>query len=121
MSSGAFQYARYVNDDGDDYRIRVQPETLALVIGGVANAGGTGTGATNGTVRTSQSKRAFGVKPRTVSFKFTGAIPDGYKGDPISNIPLLQEAIYDAATPLATGTYLGSAIEVLSRSPESSR
>lgn len=121
MSSGAFQYARYVDDDGEDWRIRVQPETLALTIAGTANAGGTGTGATNGTVRTSQSKRAFGVKPRTVSFKFTGTIPEGYKGDPISNIPLLQEAIYNAATPLATGTYLGAAIEVLSRSPESVR
>lgn len=121
MSAGAFQYSRYVDDDGNDWRIRVQPETLALTIAGTANAGGTGTGATNGTVRTSQSRRGFGVKPRTVSFKFTGTIPTGYKGDPISNIPLLQEAIYNAATPLATGTYLGSPIEILSRSPESKR
>lgn len=121
MSSGAFQYSRYVDDDGNDWRIRVQPETLALTIDGTANAGGTGTGDVSGTVRTSQSRRAFGMKPRTVSFKFTGTVPDGYKGDPISNIPLLQEAIYDKALPLATGTYLGSAIEVLSRSPESNR
>lgn len=121
MSAGTFQNARYVNDDGEDMRIRVQPETLALVIGGVTNAGGTGTGTVTGSVRTSQSRRAFGTKPRTVSFRFTAAAPAGYSGDPISNIPLLQEAIYDVATPLATGTYLGAAIEVISRSPESSR
>lgn len=121
MSQGAFQYSRYVNDDGEDMRIRVQPETLALVIGGVTNAGGSGTDPVVGTVKTSQSRRAFGTKPRTVSFRFTAAPPTGYKGDPISNIPLLQEEIYDAATPLATGTYQGAAIEVISRSPESSR
>lgn len=118
MSAGNFQTARYVDNDGGEWAIRVQPETLALSIGGNTNSGGSGSGQTNGYVRVSNRRRQFGLTPRKVSIRFTGAVPDGYSGDPISGLPLLNSAIYDAATPLATGTYLGEDIEVVSRSDE---
>lgn len=117
MSSGAFVYSRYELNNGDIARIRVQPETLAANIGGV-NAAPAGAVTLPVTVRTSNGNRQFGIKPRTVTLKWTATVPDGYKEGSLVTIPLLTPTIYDALLPGTAGTYLGVAVEVVGRSPE---
>lgn len=121
MSAGDFVYSRYESNAGDIYRIRVQPETIALDIDGTVNTPPAGAINTPGTVRVNQSSRAFGVKARSISIAWSGAPPAGYSGDPISRIPVLQATLFDG-TNLGDGvTYLGAAGEVVGKSSESVR
>lgn len=120
MSAGSFEYSKYESNAGNVYRIRVQPETLALDIGGNTNTPPAGDIDSEGTVKVSGGKRSFGVIPRSVSLAFTGALPDGYSGDNV-RVPILTQATYDAISSSATGTYLGVGVEVVGKSPEQVR
>jgi len=51
---------------------------------------------------------------RYVRLGFTATPPTGYTGDPVI-IPVLDPAVFSQWTLGATGTYLGAAVEVLSR------
>lgn len=119
MSAGAFADSKYesVDDVGGIYRIKVQPETLAATIAGQANAAPAGAVNRAISAKVSKSVREIGLGASKCTLKFTGAIPDGYKGDNVS-IPMLAAAFRAAATLGATGTYLGSDVEVVGRTPE---
>lgn len=121
MSAGDFIYSRYESNAGDIYRIRVQPETVAATIGAATNDPPAGTINTPGTVSVSQSARAFGVKARSISIRWTGTPPAGYSGDPISRIPVLQAVNFDNANLGDAVTYLGTAAELIGKSSESVR
>lgn len=118
MSAGGFARSRYAADSDDIHPIRVQPETLSLTVGGVANAAPAGAVTSPISAKVSKGNRGVGLKPRTVTIVFTGTAPTGYKADSPITLPLLTEAAYDAASKGATGSYLGGAIEVISKSPE---
>ncbi len=117
MSAGEFQYSRYESNTGTIYRIRVQPETLQATIGS-ANAAPTGAIDGQGTVRVGGGNRQFGIKARSVTVKFTADPPDNYAENQLYRIPILQETLWDAINLGDTGTYLGTAIEVVGKSPE---
>lgn len=123
MSAGEFVRTFYKLDTGNGggiVRARVQPETLAAEINSVANAGATGPATVPITAKSSGGKNEFGVNMRSVTLEFTSSPPDGYSGDPVS-IPVLQEDTFAAWTNGETGTYLGVAVEVIGRSPETVR
>lgn len=119
MSSGAFQNAKYETDNGNIVAIKVQPETIACTIDSTANDEAAGT-LTAGfpSAKVSGSRRTIGINARTVSIRLTAAL-SGYKADSILRIPALTPAFYTACSTGATGTYLGTACEVVGRSPES--
>jgi hypothetical protein len=124
MSAGAFIKSKYEatsDNNGGIYSVRVQPETVACVIATVANA--PPAAAVNQTVsaRVGGGKRKIGMNCATISMKFTGTLPDGYKAGGILVIPGLTPAFRAAAKVGATGTYLGEAVEVVGRSPERAR
>ncbi len=122
MSSGAFTISKYEDDDDVVRPIRLQPETLAAVIGGVTNAPPAGSVlAATKAARARGSKRAIGIVARWASFTWTAAAPAGYKAGGVGRIPLLTEAAYDAATYGATGTYLGAGITITGRGGEGGR
>jgi hypothetical protein len=113
MSAGAFQIAKYETDKGGLMPIRVQPETLALTIGGVANAAPTGTMTdAYGSARVGGGGRQHGVKARSVTIKFTGTPPAGYKADSPITLPVLTQVAWAGYSKGDTGTYLGTAIVV---------
>ncbi len=119
MSAGAFESAFYetsAENGGFVLRCRVQPETLAATIGGVANASAAGPATAPGSATISQGRRTAGVNMRYVRLGFTddGDIPEDYTGQPLI-IPVLDPATFTAWTLGAEGTYLDSPVEVLSR------
>lgn len=120
MSAGAFEDSKYQTDSGDIRAIRVQPETLAANFGG-ANAAPTGAIDTAGSVRVGGSKRAYGVKARSISIRFTATPPSGYKADQIYRIPILTSALFNSINNKDTGTYLGVAARVVGKSAENVR
>lgn len=125
MSAGNFVLSRYETNSpglgGIIMPIKVQPETIALVVGGVNNDPPAGAADFPLRVSVSAGKSEHGVRPRKATLRFTGAAPAGYSGDDVT-VPLLTPAIAAAAAaPGATGTYLASAVEVVSTSPESFR
>jgi len=117
MSSGVFETAFYETSSengGFILRCRVQPETLAATIDGTANAGVVGPATAPGSATSSQGRRSAGVNMRYVTLGWTGGAPTDYSGDPV-RIPVLDPATFTAWTLGATGTYLATAVEVLSR------
>jgi len=117
MSSGPFTITKYQSTElGAIMQIKVQGPTVAFA-GGVANTAPEDPVTIPLFAHVSGTRREYGVKPRTVTFEFTGAPPAGYTGDPLT-VPVLTPAAYAAYTPGVTGTYLGAAIRIISRSPE---
>lgn len=117
MSAGVFTVVNYQMDSGDIAAVRVQPETLAAVIGGETNSAPTGDRTRTGRVKVSGSKRAYGVHARFVSFVWTADPPDGY-GQSSGKIIIPDPDVFAAINQDDTGTYLGSAIRVSGKSPE---
>ena len=120
MSAGNFTRSRYETDSGAILPIRVQPETLAANVGSVNAAPG---GAVDGlgSARARGSRRQLGVIARSVTVAFTGALPDDYAENQTHRIPIMTPAVYNAANPGTTGTYLGVPIVVIGKNPESVR
>lgn len=118
MSSGAFQFVGVEKDDTTTARIRVQPETLALTINGVANAGVANPAGEADRILVSAGRRRRGVLiSAKVRFRFSGTPPAGYLAGSTLTLPILNGAIADEAEEGATGTYLGAAIVVSGYSP----
>ncbi len=120
MSAGPFErtfYETSTENGGFILSCRVQPETLAATIGGSANAAPDGPATAPGSATISQGRRSAGVNMRYVSLEFTGAAPTGYSGDPV-RIPVLDPATFASWTLGATGTYLGSDVQVIGRTGE---
>lgn len=119
MSSGVFTSALYSTDNADLVNIRVQPETLAAVLG-TANAGATGTPSPGfPSAQVSQSRRAIGINARTVSIRFaSGSEPAGYKPGTVLRVPVMTKARYDALSKGSSVTYLTVIGTVAGKSPE---
>jgi len=118
MSAGAFEIGRYINNDAVVFGCRPQPETKALVIATITNAYPVGAVTAPVQARLSGGKRRIGMTARTVTLNFTGAPPAGYSAGRSIRVPCFAQAIYNAATFGAVGTYLGAAVAVVGRSPE---
>jgi len=121
MSAGRFVRSRYEANNGLIHPIRVQPETIAASLGGGTNAAPAGAVDTSISVRTSQSSRAFGIRPRLVTLAWEGTPPTGYDDRGTIRIPILTETRFDAIQVGGTGTYLGASVVVVGKSPESVR
>lgn len=119
MSAGAFVLSKYQRNDGEIHPIRVQPETLGLVVDGNNNDAPAGASTRRTLALIGKANGGYGVRPRKINVRFTGTVPTDYKVDQTYCIPAMQEAIWNAAITGATGTYLGQAIEVVSVSAES--
>ena len=118
MSSGTFLRSRYAADSGSIHPIRVQPETLELTLGGVANnppAGAISTGVPSAKV--SGSSRSLGLSARIVRIQLTEAL-DEYKEDAIITLPWLNGATFGAISPNQIGTYLDTDCIVLGKRGE---
>lgn len=65
------------------------------------------------------SRGALGVKPRILVVRFTSP-PPGYSLGTRLRIPILRQALWDAATPgISEGTYRGRPVIVVGKMPES--
>lgn len=124
MSSGAFTTSLYSSNlTGLVHPIRIQPETLAVTLGGTANAAATGT-AVLPSAQVSKGKRSIGINARTITIKFAaGTVPTNYKAESPITLPWLQNnAAFTAAVPGVTAVnYLATAAILVGKSPEVTR
>lgn len=118
MSAGAFLRAIYESDAGTFHPIRVQPETVALVIEGVTNTVPGGPINSPISARVGGSRRGIGLKARTVTVEIPGGGATGYIENAKITLPVLDPATYLALAPNQTGTYLGQTATVLYKTPE---
>lgn len=119
MSAGAFTIENYQFGNGGIGSIRVQPETLTLTIGGVENTPVAGVRNVNRRVSVSGGRRRQGLLyARLVRLTWSGDAPVGYRPGATFTLPLVNNAIYAAASvPDATGTYLGNGVRVVGVTP----
>jgi hypothetical protein len=123
MSAGSFVISKYQSTElpGEIFPIRVQPETLALNIGG-ANAAPEGGVTVDLFANVSGGKRAYGVKPRKVSLRWEdGDTPDGYAPNSSFTLPILSATTYAAISVGDRGDYLGSEVVVVGKLAETKR
>lgn len=124
MSNGPFEISSYAcQATGTNHPIRVQPETLAIQLGGTANAKPAGATVLP-SAQVSQSRRALGINARTITFKFAeGAAPEGYKELSPITVPWLQNnAAFTGAVPGVTVvTAYGQSAILVSTTPEKVR
>lgn len=117
MSAGQFLDAFYTTNNGEVVRIKIQPETAALVVQGNTNTIPSGTNATNEYANVS-ARRRRGINARKVGIKFTGTPPTGYKQDSSIYVPWLNPATFPDPRGAREATYLGAAAEFVGISPE---
>lgn len=119
MSSGAFVNSFYESNElGTTHPVRVQPETIALVLGGQANTAPAGTGAIGPSAQVGRGKRSIGINARTVTVKLTATLA-GYLAGSTITLPWLAEGTYAALTPkVTTGTYQTVACILTGKSAE---
>lgn len=121
MSSGAFEAGKYQsNGTGLIHAIRVQPETKALILGGVTNLYPTAAVDGKPSAQVGAGKRSIGINARTVSIRLTAALA-GYKAGSVISLPWFVSSTFDALPGSATGTYLATACELVGTSAEKVR
>lgn len=118
MSSGPFVRSLYSTDLLNVVRIRVQPETLALVLNAVANDPPAGP-ATAGfpSAKVSLNNSEVGINPRNVTIAYTAGASAGLEGLTVS-LPWCVKSTFDALPEDATGTYKTEPVELVSKSNE---
>lgn len=117
---GSYIFSGYSSTDDPDkiYPIRVQPETIALVINGISNDAPSGGTTESVSARVSGKRRTFGCNARTVSVTFTGTPPAGYKPGQVIRLPILQPDVWAGIVKNQSGNYLSAAIRVVGKKPE---
>lgn len=121
MSAGTFVNSKYEADSGDIHPCRVLPATLAANVGAV-NAAPTGTVTVEFKARSTGGNRAYGLKMRAVSVRFTGALPDGYAANQLLRIPVMTKTVWDdVVAGETTGTYRGAPIIVVGKIREAGK
>lgn len=124
MSAGVYESGKYLADDGKVWRVKVQPETKGLSIGGVANAYTT-EALTSGLPRLTISKgrKQQGVRPRYVTVILTangtGSTAEYLSGTKHS-VVVFDKAVFETWELQQTGTYLGIACQLVFKSGEAS-
>jgi len=115
--AGRFITGKYEADSGEVHPVRIQPETLF----------GTNTEAVGGItvdqrVRVSGSKRAYGLKARSITLSRAIGTSANYTGGTIyARIPWLDPATWEALAVGSTEPYQGVDWIVASKSAESNR
>lgn len=120
MSAGGFVGAIYESNVlGETMPALVQPETLTLTLGNVANSSAGEDITLPLRVSMSRNRNALGVKARTVSLRWTATPPTGYKAGSVVRVPIMDPELFDAVNPNVTaGTYLGAAVICVGKTPE---
>ncbi len=106
MSAGAYSRSRYEDNQGNIWKIKVQPETEALEIGGTTNAPPTGE-ITPGfpSAQVQRGRQSIGINARLCRLKFTATAPTGYDPNGTIALPVLTQAAQSVFVADATGTY----------------
>lgn len=107
MSAGPFTRTSYRGNDGQNYPIRVQPETLLATFGTTVNVAPTGPpDAGLPTARVGGGKRRFGLRARGVVITFPEDPPAGYKAGSYIRIPVLLDTVWNGIATFQAVTYL---------------
>lgn len=118
MSAGPFVIRFYEADSGDIHLIKSQPESAIFSIGGSPNTLPAGPATSNFWAETSKGNKEYGLRPRKVRIRWTGTPPTGYQENAVLSVPVYQSSVYNGATILSTGTYLGAPCQVVGKLPE---
>jgi len=115
--AGRFLTAKYEADSEIVHPIRIQPETLFGT--NLEPAGGVNV---DQRVRVSGSKRAYGIKARSVTLSRAVGTDDDYSGATVyARIPWMTPASWEALAVGSTEPYQGVDWVVASKSAESNR
>lgn len=113
MSAGSFVGSFYQLDNGSVARIRLQPETIAGF-----NTPATGPATLPNSARVGGGNNRVGIKARSITIKWTGTPPTGYKAGDTLRVPIMLASIYNGLNLGDTVSYLGQNAEVVGKQGE---
>lgn len=119
MSAGGFVTSKYQSNDGGIYKVKLQPETLLMLIDGVANSAPLGDVDQVVSAKVTKTRREIGMGCRAIAIRFTAAIPDGYKAGQIILVPVMTSALFNGLTGAEPVSYLNGDAEIVYLRPES--
>lgn len=121
MSSGAFITTRYQLDDTTTIvPVRLQPETVAMTDGTVANDPPAGSVTLSTHAKARKGNREYGIGCRGITVSWEGSPPANYEDDNLF-IPVLTPVAFAAYNVGDTVTYLATTATVVSKKSESLR
>lgn len=124
MSAGAFKAGKYLDNAGNIWEVRIQPESEGLTLDSVANAEPSGTLTANlpKLPINVSSRRKFGIKMRSVTVELTangaGATADYLGMGTRFTVPVFDPDNWDLYAKDDAGTYLGIACVFVRKSNE---
>lgn len=121
MSAGSFINSRYQSDDGTIHQIKLQPETVAMTVGGTANAAPTGAIDSVFAAEVNRGAKAYGLKPRKINVSFEGEPPTGYRPYTSLSLPILTTDLFEAISDNDVVVYNGGSGKVSSKVAENIR
>lgn len=110
---GSYTYAIYQDDQYSNYyRVKVQPETLSLVINSRQNLGSSGNAFDQNPMKIAGSRRKSTSTPRKVILKWVADPPSGYSRTGTIILPWLDAFGFTQFAVGSQGEYLGLPVEV---------
>ncbi len=110
---GIYTYSIYQDDEHSNYyRVKVQPETLSLVINSKQNTGSSGNAFDYPPMKITGSRRKITSTPRKVILKWVAATPSGYSSTGTIILPWLDAFGFTQFAVGSQGEYFGLPVEV---------
>lgn len=118
MSSGSFINSKYESDRGTVHQIKVLAATVAMTVGGTANAAPAGDIDSVFAAESSRGARAYGLRPRKINISFTTTPPTGYRPYTSIQLPILDPDLFEAISAEDAVVYGGGTGKVTSKVQE---
>lgn len=113
--AGVFIASKYKADNGDVYRIKIQPETALLAFGSAQNAPTVNAVNQQKQLRVRKSVKENGLTTRKVGVRWVTNPPATYKPSAILYVPILTPELFLAIQLDQQATYLGGTVIVVSK------
>lgn len=116
--AGVFISSKYKADNGDVYRVKIQPETALLAFGSAQNASTVNPVNQPRQLRIRKTVKETGLTSRKIGVKWVSSVPATYKQATILYIPILTPELFAAIQLDQQATYLGGIVTVVSKLSE---
>jgi len=118
MSQGKFEQGVYEADNAQLHICRYQPETRDATFGGLPNSINGGNATSPLWVKLKPGAKEWGLKPRKVRIRWTGAPPTGYKADTTVELVVFTPDSFAAIVVNGGAVYLDTAAQVVGKTSE---
>ena len=113
--AGVFVSSKYKADNGDVYRVKIQPETALLAFGSAQNAPTVNAVNQQKPLRLRKTVKENGLTSRKIGVRWVANVPATYKPSTVLYVPILTPELFLAIQLDQQASYLGGTVTVVSK------